>query len=381
MKRILVIDDAAPLRKDIVEMLGFEGYEAVDAEDGKSGVERARELNPDLIICDIMMPGMDGYQVLETLRQDPQTATIPFIFLTAKADRSDVRQGMGLGADDYIPKPFHAAELIATVRARLHKRDVHDRIVEERAIKGITGNIILSLPHELRTPLNVILGFSDLLMADADGLDSERVFEMARYMNDSATRLYHLIENFLVYAHTEICLVDVHQRQSLKKHNALYPKATIEMAALQVADAYKRTGELMLQVQDVDAVTISEDHLKKIVEELVDNAFKFSSANTYVAVVGAVDDDTYRLSVTNRGRGMTPEEIKRIGAYMQFNRRLYEQQGSGLGLVICMRLAQLHGGGLRVESVPDEETTVIVELPLYRGAAIAADLYNQGSSV
>jgi len=94
MKKILVVEDAQSLRKDIVEMLGFEGFEAIGAENGLVGVDRARQVLPDLIICDIMMPGLDGYGVLEELRKDTLTSTIPFIFLTARTDRVDVRQGM-----------------------------------------------------------------------------------------------------------------------------------------------------------------------------------------------------------------------------------------------------------------------------------------------
>ena len=122
MKKILVVEDAQSLRKDIVEMLGFEGFEAIGAENGLVGVDRARQVLPDLIICDIMMPGLDGYGVLEELRKDTLTSTIPFIFLTARTDRVDVRQGMELGADDFLTKPFHAAELLATVRTRLKKQ-------------------------------------------------------------------------------------------------------------------------------------------------------------------------------------------------------------------------------------------------------------------
>src|SRR5690348_3314554 len=132
MKKILVVEDAQSLRKDILEMLGFEGFHAIGAENGLIGVQRAREFLPDLVICDIMMPEMDGYGVLEELRKDATTATIPFIFLTARTDRTDMRQGMELGADDFLTKPFHAVELLATVRTRLRKREILNQIAERR---------------------------------------------------------------------------------------------------------------------------------------------------------------------------------------------------------------------------------------------------------
>lgn len=363
MKKILVIEDAPSLRKDILEMLGFEGFEAIGAENGVIGVQRAIEHIPDLVICDIMMPEMDGYGVLEELRKDPRTATIPFIFLTARTERVDMRQGMELGADDFLTKPFHAAELLATVRTRLRKREVINQLAERR-LEDLRENIMMALPHELRTPLNVILGFSDLLMTDSQLMDAVRIAEMSRHINTSALRLYRLIENFLVYTHTEMMLTDKRHLEALQNNYAVYPKSSIEHSAIQKAQQSERARDLELTVRDVEAVGIGEDYLRKIVEELVDNAFKFSTAGTPVYIDGDIEDDTYILSVSNQGRGMTPEQIALVGAYMQFERRIHEQQGAGLGLIICKRLAEMHGGELAIESIPESETTVWVKLPL-----------------
>ncbi len=363
MKKILVVEDAQSLRKDILEMLGFEGFQAIGAENGLVGVQRAREYMPDLIICDIMMPEMDGYEVLEELRKDSLTATIPFIFLTARTDRMDMRQGMELGADDFLTKPFHAAELLATVRTRLRKREVLDEVAR-RQVAEIRENIMMALPHELRTPLNVILGFSDLLMTDCELMDVQRIGEMSRHINLSALRLYRLIENFLVYTHTELMRTDSRQLESIKNNYVVYPKSTIEHSAVQKAQQCERDADLELEVYDVEAIGIGEDYLRKVVEELVDNACKFSIPGTPVSISTAVEDDSFVLSVTNQGRGMTPEQIASVGAYMQFERRIHEQQGAGLGLVICKRLAELHGGELSVSSVPGAETTVRVRMLL-----------------
>jgi signal transduction histidine kinase len=363
MKKILVVEDSSSLRKDILEMLGFEGFDAVGAEDGLIGVQRAREFQPDLIICDIMMPEMDGYQVLAELRRDSATATIPFIFLTARTDRTDMRQGMELGADDFLTKPFHATELLSTVRARLHKDQVIKEVAERR-LENLRDNIMMALPHELRTPLNVILGFSDLLMTDCEMMDVERISEMSRHINLSALRLYRLIENFLVYTHTEMMIRDLQQREHLRNSYMVYPKSTIEHSVIQKAQGIERRHDLRLDVEDVEAIGIGEDYMRKVIEELIDNAFKFSAANTIVMVSTSVEGNYYVLSVSNQGRGLTPEQIAQMGAYMQFERRIHEQQGAGLGLIICKRLAELHGGELSIESVPGDTTTVRVWLPL-----------------
>lgn len=123
MIKILVIEDEVPLQEEILELLRLEGFEAIGAATGNIGVKLAKQHLPDLILCDITMPLLDGYGVLLKLRNDPATATIPFIFLTAKANRKDMRRGMEFGADDYLTKPFTSAELLLAIHVRLAKRE------------------------------------------------------------------------------------------------------------------------------------------------------------------------------------------------------------------------------------------------------------------
>src|SRR6185312_3789243 len=121
MKKVLLIEDNQEMRENTSEILAFAGYKVVAAADGEKGVEAARKEKPDLVICDIMMPGLDGYGVLQTLSKEVETASIPFIFLTAKADRTDMRKGMNMGADDYLVKPFDETELINALETRLKR--------------------------------------------------------------------------------------------------------------------------------------------------------------------------------------------------------------------------------------------------------------------
>lgn len=122
MKKILVLEDHALMRRNIVTILTMEGHAALSASNGEAGLALARSEMPDLILCDVMMPEMDGYQVLQTLRSDPATSAIPFIFLTAKGEKTDVRIGMNLGADDYLIKPVSRDDLIAALDSRLARK-------------------------------------------------------------------------------------------------------------------------------------------------------------------------------------------------------------------------------------------------------------------
>ncbi|WP_071190833.1 response regulator [Trichormus sp. NMC-1] len=124
MNTILIIEDEPQIRKNIQQILDLEGFATITAEDGLEGLDMAEKHQPDMIICDVMMPNLDGYGLIEVLRQKPLTADIPFIFLTAKAENNDLRQGMELGADDYLIKPFKADELIRAISTRFEKRQV-----------------------------------------------------------------------------------------------------------------------------------------------------------------------------------------------------------------------------------------------------------------
>jgi len=124
VKRILVIDDEAKMRTQTAELLRLENYEVAEARNGREGVEAARQSPPDLIVCDVTMPEMNGHRVLETLRGDPKTAGVPFIFLTGWGEKDDVRTGMNLGADDYLVKPVEPADLLAAVSSRLRRAEL-----------------------------------------------------------------------------------------------------------------------------------------------------------------------------------------------------------------------------------------------------------------
>ncbi len=135
-KKILIIEDQAPMRRNIALMLQMEGYEVCSAENGRVGLETARRERPDLILCDVMMPELDGYAVVQALREDESFAAVPFVFLTAKSDRGDVRIGMNFGADDYLTKPVVRDDLLAAVQVRLSRAEAVQEKIEAAASAG-----------------------------------------------------------------------------------------------------------------------------------------------------------------------------------------------------------------------------------------------------
>lgn len=371
MKRILVIDDEEWLREMVHMALEHKGFEVLEAENGAVGVEVARRLLPDLILCDVNMEKMDGYLALSSLRGEATTASIPFILMTGLADNAGMRHGMELGADDYLPKPFTIDALYAAVDARLKKAQVL-RQEAEKKLSDLRDNISLMLPHELRTPLNGILAYGEILRSDAGGLPAAEVAEMGQVIYESGRRLERLIENFLIYAQIELLGNDAQKVATLRAKETAAPVALIQMHASNQALVNNRSNDLILELNEVP-VPISEDYLVRIVDELVQNAFKFSKAGTPVTVSLAEAPAGITLTVSDRGRGFSTEHITRVGAYMQFERKMHEQQGLGLGLTIAKRLTELHGGTLSIESERGNSTTVSVRLPKTVSASVAEE--------
>lgn len=332
MARILVVDDERAIRRASGRILRNAGFEVDEAADGAQGLEAIRRSPPDLVLCDIRMPAMDGYELLERLRSDPATAELPVILLTGLVDRSDQRQGMDLGADDYLTKPYTTQELVSTVRARLARDEERSRRASER-LDGLRKSIATAVPHELRTPLTTILLVTDSLMAKGTDVTPAEHLRLLGLLRRSTERLRHLIDNLLLYA--ELQLSGLAGRA---------PPTPVHVAELtrQIAQAKAehagRTADLVVTAEDVD-VPLDAGDLKKIVDELVDNAFKFSTRGQTVEVRGRPGaDGLWHLSVTDRGRGLSAEQLESAGLFEQFDRKFYEQQGAGLGLALARKL-------------------------------------------
>lgn len=366
MKKILVIEDDPCVRDniaDILELTDDYTFAVETAENGQVGLKIATELQPDLIICDVMMPGLTGYEVLTTLRQQEKTHHIPLIFLTAKVERNDQRYGMELGADDYLTKPFTADELLKAIAVRLAKQDAVEQQVQTH-LDHLRSSITLSLPHEVYTPLNGILAFSEFFLTNYDSIDRDEGREILESIYTSGKRLQRLVQNFLLYAQLEVVASDPQRLESLLQDRINLPiSAIIRDLAYPLAERLGRSLDLSLDVEEGFAV-VSESMLKKILDEVLDNAFKFSERGQLVAIAARVRDGYLTIEVTNDGRGMTSEQLALLGAYTQFERCFHEQQGSGLGLAIAKRMIEFQGGTFTIDSAPNQLTAVSIQIPV-----------------
>ena len=368
MKRILIIEDEEPVRSNIAELLELEGYSVLEAENGRIGLRVAQTEFPDLVISDKNMPELDGYGVLAALRENPKTVDMPFIFLTASAEKVDMRKGMRLGADDYLTKPFTINELLSAVASRLERHEAIKKTLNNK-LQELRANISIALPHELRTPLIAILGFSKLIKSDFETIEPADLCEMADYIHSSAEQLHRLIENYLFYVQLEIILTDTSKTHLLRKEITPNILDIISSVIFTKASTVYRTSDVICEIDDIPLAIVPE-HFSKIIVEIADNAIKFSPPETPLKIESSVSGNQYTLQISNGGRGITDEQIANFGAYMQFDRLVQEQKGSGMGLAIVQRIISIYDGAFKIESIPNERTVLSITLPI---AAIEQD--------
>jgi signal transduction histidine kinase len=223
------------------------------------------------------------------------------------------------------------------------------------------------LPHEMRTPLNGIISNAEMLAESAATLDPQTVTEMSQEIFVSGQRLERLIENFLIYAQLEIAASDPQSIHRLRSISTACPAELARAAAMTQAEKMGRLDDLILDLTNTN-LPMAEDYFKKIVVELVQNALKFSDAGLSIRVRLKATPQEVEFSVQDDGRGFTTEQIKRVGAYMQFERKMQDEQGFGLGLAISKKLVELHGGELLIESEAGIGSTVAIKLPRVRTA-------------
>lgn len=358
MKRILIIEDDQTLREQMAQVLRYEGFATIEATNGKSGVETAISTVPDLIICDIMMPELDGFGVIQHLRGDPRTAMIPFIFLTALVASQDRRHGMEEGADDYISKPYSSDSLLGSVRRRLEKRS---RQLEETRLRAeeVSLAVAASIPQDILESLDHITTVTNLLVLKYEGGDPQ-IAATHQSVAQEAVRLRRMMRRLHLYAHLPQLYAN---RFELLKAGPLATTAeVIERVAREVCRNWKREPDLAI-VSDLAQLSLREEYLELIVEELVDNACKFSMPGTPIEVKGHGQREFWSLAVSNRGTGMSADQIARIGAFKQFWNGQKKPQGLGLGLALTQGIARLYDSEFTIQSGSDVVTATVL-MPL-----------------
>ena len=358
-KTILLIEDDKTVLENLKIILQFENFLVETAMNGRLGILKALAIKPDLIICDIAMPEMNGFAVLDFIRKTTGLFDVPFIFLTAISEPQELRKGMNLGADDYITKPFEISAIIESVNTRLQKHSMIKKYFDSQ-IKEFQNIISSTIPHELRSPLNTILGFTYLLKSNLNDLNKDEISSMINSIELSAKRLHRLVNNYTYYLQLQ------NNPEFLTSDNISQTTFNSDLVIKSIAGVVgsKYTNNTCSLELVVSPIKISEEGFIKIIEELADNAFKFSFPNSKIEIRTEILNEFLAINFINEGIGFPEDKISSIGAFKQFDRKKYEQQGSGLGLAIVKNICDLYNSSLNIAILSESKTCVTVKIPV-----------------
>lgn len=361
---ILVVEDDLALLEGVSELLKLSNYQVVTATNGLEALELLDDNKPDLIVSDIMMPEMDGYAFHAAVRERPDMFTVPFIFLTARGEKRDIRKGKASGVDDYITKPFDDEDLLVAVESKL-KRWAGLQKQRDVEIEDVKHRILLTLSHEFRTPLTYIINYADMLKASDPAESQEEIQEFMDGIRRGAKRLNKLVEDFLVLVELETG--EARDAYLYRRQEFDDTSAWLRVIARRFqADAEARGLELILDIPDeLPAMVGDEIYLTDAIGRLIENAIKFSREESEWVKVSASQSNGYlRIDIHDQGIGVPPEHVDTLfDLFHQLNREEMEQQGTGAGLAICKGVVEIHGGEVALESVQGEGSTFTIMIP------------------
>ncbi|WP_195499010.1 hybrid sensor histidine kinase/response regulator [Alistipes timonensis] len=355
---ILAVDDIATNIMLLKAVLSRAKYKIVTASGGFEALEKVAEVNPDLILLDIMMPDMDGYEVLKRLKADPAHEDIPVIFLTALHNPEDIVKGFKFGASDYISKPFNHEELITRVAHHIYLAAAQRTIMQQRdelqATVEARDKMYSVIAHDLRSPIGTLkMVFNMLsinLTADQIGEDS---FEMISMGNDITESTFMLLDNLLKWTKSQI-----------GRMNTVFQEVDISEVVLfasKMSDVVAQVKNIEVEYDIPEAITVScdVDMVKTIMRNLMSNAIKYSQEGGKIVVSVRETPTHAAISVRDNGIGIKEEDIPKLlnpeTHYTTYGTK--NEEGSGLGLQLVQDLTHRNGGTLTIESKEGEGST------------------------
>jgi len=370
---LLVVDDNAPNREMLVRSLQRQGYTVSVAADGRQALEMVRAQPFDLILLDIMLPEMDGYEVLQHLKSDPALWPIPVLMISVLDDMESVVHCIQAGAEDYLPKPFNSVLLKARIDACLEKKRLRDREVQLfeqlqenyrrlREAEALRDDLTQMLVHDLRTPLTSLLtGLQTLCVSHLDETDQE----LLRMAIQGGHTLLRMINDVLDIHHMEAGSLAL-EREKLEA-KLLIDSAVQQVASLAAEKHQTLTKEI---APDLPAFYGDEEKLRRTLINLLGNAIKFTPSGGRIAVSARREPEGSAMlfTVQDTGEGIPKEAFQRI--FDKFGqveeRKAGRKMSTGLGLTFCKMVVEAHGGRIWVESELGQGSTFFVAIPISR---------------
>jgi signal transduction histidine kinase len=350
---ILIVDDD-PIARDTLEALLFrENYHLVLTASGQQALSRLDELMPDIILLDIMMPGMNGFEVCRRIKSNPRWRNIPVIFITALDSPNDLAQGFEVGSDDFLHKPVNVLELKARLRSMLRLKRQYDTLEETLKLREQMSNMIV---HDMRTPLASILLLGTLLK---ESLTNPQDLANTEKLLNAAHRLKSFVDDLLLMAKTQ-------------GHQLVLNRSSVDVnqLVLTIQESYEAIAQSRRITLNVDlpaepqVVLLDKALFQRVLDNLVANALKFSPDGSSVTVRVKESPTLHtRITVLDQGPGIAPEYCEQI--FEQFQIVKLQESGpsqTGLGLAFCKMVVEAHGGKIFVQANEPKGCAFIVEI-------------------
>ncbi|MBN1951533.1 MAG: hybrid sensor histidine kinase/response regulator [Bacteroidales bacterium] len=353
---ILIVDDVPKNIQLVAKFLTGEGYELFFAQNGEAALKQVNNRKFDLILLDVMMPEMDGFEVCERIKASESTKDIPVIFLTAKTDENAIGRGFSLGGVDYITKPFNPVELTARVRTHLKLRQRERELSDLNATKDTLLSVI---SHDLKTPFFNIMGLGEILLSQYESLSDEDVKEFITNIVDSSRVSHSLLDNLLNWTRIQTGKI---------KHSPeiIDLKELVEDILRFVRQqAINKEVECTEELHDETQVYADSNMVQTILRNLVTNAIKYTPRGGKIVLKVAGDREKVNIEVSDTGVGLSEERRKSLftSGTISSTPGTDNEPGTGFGLILTHEFVNLNKGTIEVESELGKGTTFRVSLP------------------
>jgi len=361
---VLLVDDISENLQVLGDILNSQGLELNFATSGKMALENIAINIPDLILLDVNMPNMDGFEVCEKIKQNPNYKDIPIIFLTARSQTEDIVRGFELGAVDFVTKPFNASELISRVFTHLELKKAKDIIKLQneklRELVNTKDKFFSIIAHDLKSPFNGLIGLTELINTLYESMDTESLKNSISDLNYTAKKMVNLIENLLEWARNQTNMIEC---------------KPIKVSVFELVDD---TVQILINSANDKNISIYNDinydmkcfadpnMIKTVLRNLIANAIKYTREGGSVTITAIKKDNFLEVTVSDDGIGISNDDINRLFRIdVKFTMNgTKNEQGTGLGLIICKDFIEKNGGNIWVKSKLNHGSDFKFTLPM-----------------
>jgi two-component system, sensor histidine kinase and response regulator len=366
-RRILAVDDDRINLRIIGGILRNEGYELADAASGEQALEVYSTFQPNLVLLDVMMPGIDGFMTCRTLKKKYGDKCAPVIFVTAKSEADDVVMGFDAGGVDYLTKPFRPKEVVARIRTHLSNQQLVEQqkmLVEQLSKANAAKDRFLGMcAHDLRNPLSSIRGLAELMDENAIGTLTPEQKEVVQTIHGASQSMLQLVNELL-----DVATIEAGHLKLDKEPTSVVEIVERSVYLSNIEAAKKNTRIEMVKATNDPMVEIDRNKIRQVVDNLISNAVKYSPKGSVITVIIHSDDVVAGFAVRDNGPGIPDNERHKL--FKDYGRLSAQPTGgeksTGLGLAICRKIVEAHNGTIGVENIPGRGCEFFVSLPLLK---------------